>query len=112
MKFDNIRAGDLRQLVTIEQPKDDADSFGQRSQWETFAENVPAMVQDVRGSELYRSQQFVDQVTHIVTIRYLTGLEMKMRVIFEGRELQIQAVLNPDQRRIRHDILCLERAIS
>lgn len=103
-------AGQLRNLIRIEQPSTTRDSLG-RPSWETFADNVPARIEDVSGKETYIIGRFVDQVSHTVVLRYMTGLSGNMRVIWldnGNRILEIDAPLNPDGKRQWHVLACTE----
>jgi SPP1 family predicted phage head-tail adaptor len=72
-------------------------------------------IEALSGRELYKAQQMVAQVTHLVTIRWLAGVKSNMEVWFsEGspvvtRQFRILYQENPDE---KHHVLllyCLER---
>jgi SPP1 family predicted phage head-tail adaptor len=112
-----IQAGQLRHRITILRSNLTINSLGG---WKVgddspFAENVPASIEMLTGRELYAAQQKVSQVTHRITIRWMPGILSNMNVgWFDEREkfFQIQAVENPDGRRKKIDLLCIERADS
>jgi SPP1 family predicted phage head-tail adaptor len=77
-----------------------------------FAENIPAQILKLQGKELESARQVVSQVTHRITIRWQPGILAKMNIDwFEERPriFQIEAVENPDGRRIKLELLCIER---
>jgi SPP1 family predicted phage head-tail adaptor len=111
MPSNTFESGKLKEYVTIEKPSTSQDSLGKPNGWVAFASNLPAEVQDQSGRETYlAAQRFVDQVSHVVKIRFLPGINGNMRVLWNGRILQIQAVLQPDGKRIEHRLICLESA--
>lgn len=108
-----LQAGKLLhqvQLVTPDAPQDPAGGWV-IDQTTLFA-TVWASVEALSGRELFAAQQQVSEVTHKITIRYLTGVLSSMCVIFDGHFYQIMAVLNPDGRHTMLILLCKERDIS
>jgi SPP1 family predicted phage head-tail adaptor len=98
------RAGKLRHRVSIERRSTSFDAdLGQAAG--TWAEwkSVFAEVKDLSGRELERARQIVAEATVSIDIRYLTGLLTTDRIKFDGRTLQIGAVLDPENR--KHDML-------
>lgn len=113
-----MRAGELRNRVTIEQPVVGAD--GQPAldpygtpvvAWETFA-NRWAMIERLQGRELEYARQTVATVSHRVTVRpeELDGINTKMRVNDGGTLLNIEAVLDATKPGGGLVLLCVEKA--
>jgi SPP1 family predicted phage head-tail adaptor len=103
-------AGRRRHLINIMQPSATQSSFGDLTPATVpFASGVWAEISEVQDRELYRTQQFVSEVTHRMNIRYIAGVVPKMQVVFQGRTFQIQAVSNPEMRNRELNLLCLER---
>ena len=108
---DVIRAGKLRHRIQLMNPAKQQDQFGGpiTADMQTFA-TVWGSVEMVSGRELYKAQQMVAQVTHLVTIRWLAGVHSKMVVWFsEGspiitRQFRILYIENPDE---KHHVLLL-----
>jgi SPP1 family predicted phage head-tail adaptor len=73
---------------------------------------VWASVEALTGRELYAAQQKVSEVSHKITMRWRGGITAAMNVWFDGREFQIQAVQNPDERHKLLILLCIERDSS
>ena len=65
-------------------------------------------VQALQGKDLYQAEQFVSQVSHQVTIRYMRGIKGGDYVVYDRRAFRIQAVINPEERNIILNLLCLE----
>lgn len=109
-----IAAGELRHRVSILQPNNTQDSFGdtQIGDDSVIFESVPAKIETLQGRELWSAQQKVSQVTHRITIRWIPGITAKMNVgWFDERQrfFQIEDVQNPDGVHHRLDLLCIER---
>lgn len=107
-----MRAGKLRHRVTIQSPPSTRNEYGEEEQdsddWTTFA-RVWAAVIPLSGRELWNAQQVQGDVTHRVEIRYLQGINPKMRVKFGERFLNIASVMNLDERNVEMHLMCMER---
>jgi SPP1 family predicted phage head-tail adaptor len=116
-----VEAGKLRQIVQIVDPTQVTtvqDSFGGnvagQEQPLVIARDLPASIEFVSDKMVYSAQQYVSQVTHKVTIRWMPGITAKQEVVYldpEGRQrvLQVQGVGNPDERNRMLVLNCLER---
>jgi SPP1 family predicted phage head-tail adaptor len=109
-----IAAGELRHRISILRMNVTQDSFGgwQIGDDSIFSADVPAKIETLTGRELYAAQQKVSEVTHKITIRWQPGILAKMNVLWsdEGnRFFQIEDRQDPDGRRIRLELLCIER---
>ena len=102
-------AGDLRHRVDIGRYVEGTDQWGNPlpRQWEQVAQ-VWASVEGLSGRLLFEAQQTALQSDHRVTIRYRKGIEPGMIVRWDGRELEIQAVLDRDGRRRWLELTCRE----
>lgn len=95
--------------VTIEDFVALQDDFGEEVKtWQTFATR-PARIEPLRGSESWNAQQVHAEVTHRVTLRWLDGLSPTMRVVHDGRNLDIESIINPDERGDIVELMCIER---
>lgn len=114
-----MRAGPLRDIVTLERPvgtKTDTGSV--RDNFEPWLIDIAAAVEDIRGNESWlASQQVAADVTTRVRIRYRPGVDATMR-IRQRREagsptiddvMDIQAVIRPDQRKEELHLFCTRR---
>ncbi len=104
-----MRAGDLRHRIEIGRYVEGKDEWGDPlpPTWQTVA-TVWASVEGLSGRLLFEAQQSAMQSDHRVTIRYRTGIEPGMIVRHDGRELEIQAVLDRDGRRRGLQLMCRE----
>jgi SPP1 family predicted phage head-tail adaptor len=101
-------AGPYRHRVIIQSFTAVSDGMGG---WEeTWADlaTVWARVEALKGEEYFAAAQMQNSVSHRVTMRYRADLTPSHRLIFEGRTLNIEAVL-PDERKSRLVIMCTEQ---
>ena len=118
-----LRAGELRQIVTI-QKQGPLDTNGNPNpEWMTEVDNVPALVEPQSGIQAGPDRfwdpkagptQLIPTETHRATIRYWTDsggkpLDATRRILFEGRLLDILAVSDYQSRRIFMVLSCRER---
>lgn len=106
-----LDAGDLWARITVEQPTTSRNDVGETSlAWSTYA-TVWADVEPLGGREAERYAETIGLSTHKVTIRYLDGLTSSMRVIYDGRTLEIGQI-NERERRWIHELICTEKAAT
>ena len=98
--------GSMHSRVTFVSPATRATDGGQVAG--TAIATSWAKVAALVGRELYKAQEVVQEVTHMVTVPYLAGLTENMTISFEGRTFVIEAIQDPDERRVELRILCRE----
>ena len=95
-----MRAGTMREKVTIEREIGVSDGQGGKSLiWQLVA-RVCARVEPLRGREALQAMQVQDSQLYRVTIRYRSDVVPKMRLVWGARTLNIRAVANLDEHRI------------
>lgn len=103
-----IKAGALRHRVTLQSAAETPDGGGGfTTAWSDVA-TVWAAIEPLKGTERLRAEQLENPVTHRVTIRHRAGVTAKMRVAFGARVFNIRAVINPEERNRRLELLCEE----
>lgn len=103
-----MQAGKLRHRVTIEQRTQTFDANGSPTDtWTAFA-TVWASVEPLSGRELLNAEQIQPVVSHRVRLRYLSGVQPEMRVLHDSRALNIESVINKEERNIELELLCSE----
>lgn len=104
-----MRIGDLRHRVEVGRYTGGTDQWGDPVpvQWQPVC-TVWAAVEALSGRLYFEAQQTAQQSDHRVTIRYRKGIEPGMVVRWDGRELEIQAVLDREGRRRWLELLCRE----
>lgn len=104
-----IRPGELNDRVTVQQAIETRNALGEMvPTWEVFAVRC-AKVEGVSAREYLAAGQMDVSITHRVRMRFLTGLNQKMRLIYRGRTLEIVSLLEHDNRTV-HELICQEAA--
>src|SRR5437867_7847265 len=101
-------AGALQHRITLLQQNQQRDTNGEFLDPVIFAETW-ASISILQGRDLERAQQIVSEVSHKVVIRHIEGVKSSMTVQFVDRTFLIQAVEDPDERKVELHLLCLER---
>jgi len=78
--------------------------------WSEFC-SVRASVEEITGKEGFEAGQNTARLTHEVVIRWRAGVASEMRVVWDSRVLQIQAVVS-DRKRTSMTLACEERIES
>lgn len=103
-----MRAGKIRHRVSIQRKTISQNSIGEGIEsWSELCKRW-ASIEPASGSEVVIGDQINGTVTHIVTMRYLGGLTSKDRVTFNGRNFDINGVVNTDERNIETILACRE----
>jgi len=103
-----MRAGRLRHLIVIEQASEANDSQGQAIKtWSTFA-TVHAAVEPLTGREYEAAAQINAETTTRITIRYLAGITQKMRISYDSKLYNIEAMRNIGERDRQIELMCSE----
>jgi len=103
-----MHAGRLRHLVTIEQATEAQDTTGQAvKSWGPFAQ-VWASVEPLKGNEFLEAQQINAETTTRIRIRKLDGITQKMRISYDSRLYNINAILHINERQREMHLMCSE----
>lgn len=108
-----MRAGQLRHTIAIQEATEAADGMGGSSvTWANVSGmgKVPASIWSLKAMERLDAMKLEHQVTHRVRIRYRSGITAKMRVNWsdKSKTFNIIGFVNPDERNIMLELLCLE----
>ena len=104
-----MRAGRLRKRLTIQQPTEgSADPLGEKPMTWSDVASVWAEVLPQSGREFYRAQQIHAELSHAISIRYRAGLTPRMRLVLEGRPLNVVAIINVEERNRELLLYCAE----
>lgn len=96
----NVKAGELRQRITIERPSGRRDELGAKRRGEWIP--VCQLWADVRmesASEVDQSAQPVHRITYKVRCRYTSELTPERRIIFNDTPLDITGITHDPKRR-------------
>jgi len=103
-----VNIGKLRHRVTIQNKVTLPDGYGGvTSTWQDVA-TVWASVEPLNGRELYAAQQVKAELTHRIRIRYMSGIKPEMRIAFDNRTFEIEAIIDPEERHESLELLCSE----
>lgn len=114
MAYVGIKAGSLRDSVTIqnwlETQSEDGETVRTWPDEDAYRQDVWAKVEPIshRSMERLAGSQLQQEVTHFVTLRYVSGLTTKHRIGFGDRVLEIIAVVNIEERNRVHELWCKE----
>jgi SPP1 family predicted phage head-tail adaptor len=106
-----IDAGRLDKRVVIQTSSRASDGIGGFTESWMAREPVWAAIEPATASNVERrvGHQVEAKVSHLVTIRYLTGVLMTDRVLFGSRIFQIRGIANRDERNAVLTLACEER---
>lgn len=89
-----IDAGKNRHYISIQDPTETRDSYGEPVlSWSTY-HNAWASIEPLKGTEYWLSQQVNAEITSKVTIRYKSGINPKMRIVYGNHTYRILSVVN------------------
>jgi len=108
-----MRAGRLRERVTIQAATRTANSFGEEAPaWndaQTAWAEVRPMMATAREKMAPGAEILQARAPYQVRMRFFSGLSpVSHRLVWEGRTLEIESVLDPDGRRHEQVVLCWE----
>ena len=105
-----MRAGQRNTKVIIEQRSEDSiDSYGDPVEtWSMFSAQF-AEVMTRGGKEFLQAREQHSELTHILTTRYVDGVNPKLRININGVYYNILAVFDPSKRRRELKIYCNEQ---
>lgn len=98
MKCCDLTAGKLRHTITIEREQSTSDGAGgSYLTWTTVA-TPRAFIKPMSGGERLQAMRLEATVTHRIFIRYRDDLLTSDRINFNGRLMQIRALINLEER--------------
>jgi SPP1 family predicted phage head-tail adaptor len=105
-----MNIGKLRKRVQLQHLVRNQDDFGEAIPSYTPYATVWASVEPLQGRELEHAQQISAEITHRVTIRYIAAVTSEHRVVYGERILEIESVINPEERNEMLILMCKESA--
>jgi SPP1 family predicted phage head-tail adaptor len=104
-----MRAGQLRNYVTVQTPTITQDSSGQPSEtWSTLW-TAWASIEPQSASEGLTGEGVLASRSYVVTMRYLASITPRCRISWGSRVLDIVGVMNTDERNQMLTLTCRER---
>ena len=93
-----MRSGRLNRRITIQELSISKNQYSEDIESWVDVATIWAHIEPLRGREYWQAKQVVGEVTGRITIRYLAGIDEKMRVIYGNKTYNILAVINLDER--------------
>ena len=104
-----MKAGTLRHRVTVEHRAETRDAYGGvTAVWSAFASSVPAAILPISGREFFAAEANQSEVSAKIVMRELAGLLPSMRIVHNGQQYNIRAIL-ADATLKRHVVCMCER---
>ena len=108
-----MRAGLLRHRIVIQSPTESRDTIGGVvKSWATF-QIMQANIEPYQAREFGRGEQVRADVSHKITIRYISGLSPKFRIAWTvsgvTRYFHITEILNLGERDKTINVLAMEQ---
>ena len=101
-----MRAGKLRQRVTIQDKSVAQNTYGEEViTWTDFA-IVWAAVEPLRGREFMEGKQITAEVSTRIRIRYRSGILPEMRVEFGSIYYDIHSIIHVEEREREIHLMC------
>ena len=106
-----MRAGKLRHRVTIQQPVETQDSYGEPIITWTALDTVWGAVEPLRGGESYtrNDAQLLAEADYRIRLRHRSDVTHKMRVVWGTRVFQINHVADVMERQRELHLMCEEQ---
>lgn len=102
-----VNSGRLRHIINIQKSAVTRDAFGAETiTWSDFTSSIRADVQPLSMREFFQAQQVGSELTHKVTMRYSTGIEPAMRVLYDSKQYDIKSIIDEDERHKKITLLC------
>jgi|TARA_R100001530_G_scaffold134471_2_gene109399 SPP1 family predicted phage head-tail adaptor len=103
-----MRAGEKRHRITIQKPTKAQSATGEvTDSFSNFA-TVFASVQPLSGREAVQAEQGIAESTIRIRMRYINNLTVDCQIIYKGRTLEINSVINIDEINKEYELLCSE----
>jgi SPP1 family predicted phage head-tail adaptor len=102
-----FRTGAMRHRCTVQTPIETQDASGQPVvSWSNYVVSEPCEFTPTSGIENMRGRQLEAGTRAIFTVRYRSGYEPQMSVLFDGERYGITAVNRVDGQRKYLELVC------
>lgn len=103
-----MRAGQLRERVTIQQKSVARDAYGAEVITWLELDTVWGSVEPLTGAEFHEQTAERSTINTRIRIRHRTDVEPEMRAVWGSRVYDIHSVINPHSDRREVVLMCLE----
>jgi SPP1 family predicted phage head-tail adaptor len=105
-----VSTGSMNTRVSLLKPSQAKDANGDFVQTQELVCVVWANVEAITQKYTDRPELTVSEATHLVTLRYTSGITSKNLVGFaDGRVWNIESAVDPDEQKINLKLYCYER---
>lgn len=101
-----MRAGTLRDRVTIQRRDSYLGQWGHESAWRDVA-TVWAEVKATGGAEGFKDKGIDGRTGYVIRLRYRADVKSTDRMIYRGSVLDLVSVVDPDGRRRALECVCV-----
>lgn len=106
------RVGSRDKRISVQRAIEVADSAGGSTVTWGIVDTFWASILPGDGREFWEQKRLLPTLSHVVTIRYRTGLTPAMRVVWGTRVFAILVVRDPDERGTALELLCEEEVAT
>lgn len=103
-----MRAGRLRNRITIQEKTVTQNTYGEEVIVWSDVDTVWGSIEPMRGREFVEFQREGAEVTTRIVIRHLSGVVPEMRATEGSHVYDILSVINRDERDIQMELMCRE----
>lgn len=104
----NNNSGSFRHRITIQEFTEGYNENGfPIEEWQDV-KLVWAMIKTLKGSEFYQAASTQNENSLRFVIRYTTGLNPDMRILYKNRIFEIESIINDDEMDKTLTIMCKE----
>ena len=103
-----MRAGKLRQRVTIQDKSVSQNTYGEEVITYVDWATVWAAVEPLRGREFLEGRQITAEVSTRIRIRYRSGISPEMRVKFGSKVYDVHSIIHIEEREREIHLMCQE----
>lgn len=108
MKCCELYSGKLRNLIDIERAVETPDGAGGNSKvWQVIA-SPRAYIKPISGGERFQAMRLESNISHRIFIRYRSDLKSDDRINYQGRLMQIKAIVNIEEQNKWLEIYAVE----
>ena len=101
-------SGRYTKRIKLEKPIQIKNSYNELEEtWQTVGERW-ANVIPMRSRELLAAGQVNEQINHRVEIRYIKDLDSTWRIVYRDKVLNIDSVINVEDRNRYLELVCIE----
>lgn len=103
-----MKARDLRHRVTLQRLVLTQGASGDLTQGWQDVSTIWAAVEPLSGREYWQAQQIAAETSIRVRLRYMAGVDTKMRVLYGTRVLEILSIVDVEERHRELQLMCRE----